>query len=53
MNSKKANCIMRKKLYVTPRSEVMQMGSECVLKYTGPASVPSQDFAPKRRTEVF
>lgn len=44
---------MKKKQYITPCVEVMKCNTT-LMKMTGPASQPSQDFAPRRRTtDVF
>ena len=54
VNDKKQNGIMEKKRYITPLSEIIQLGSDVVMKELGPASVPGQmGNAPKRRADVF
>jgi hypothetical protein len=43
---------MKKKQYIYPLVEVMAFRSD-LMKMTGPASVPGQFGAPRRKTEVF
>ena len=43
---------MKKRIYIIPETEIMVLVSP-VMKDLGPASMPNQNFAPKRKVEVF
>ena len=48
---------MEKKLYNTPQTEVMQLGTNVIMEAFGPASAPKDPFsaapANPKKTEVF
>jgi len=47
---------MKKKLYISPVTEVTEFGSEVIMQVFGPASMPNDQFqnpAPRHRSEVF
>jgi hypothetical protein len=45
---------MKKKQYITPQSEVVQLGTDVIMEAFGPASVPTDPFgsAPAVRGKV-
>ena len=52
VNDKMVNGFKKKKEYIVPLCSVVKL-EQSLMKYTGPASVPSHVGAPARRTEVF
>lgn len=54
VNDKMVNSFMEKKLYNTPQTEVLQLGTTVIMEAFGPASMPKDPLtAPKRKAEVF